>query len=389
MIILFILNELPFPKHRNGVAQINYEILVRAPYNITIDIIVADVINLDLEASLRQLAPQIRDITYLGLASDRRYRVGNLITGALFGRNFFELPEISQRLSNASSKYDVTYVAPLMSFFDFYRTSPVFLNAVDSFAVFNKNAYKNSGKFINYIKHKLYDKYESNILKSVALTSFVSDSDLNYVRERNPHLLLRNIPLGVDTDYFYFDSTSRESHSLLFTGNFSYSPNAEAALYLAIEIFPLIRAVRPTSVLYIIGRNPPIELVGLPGVITTGFVEDIREYFWRCTVYVCPLRTGSGVKYKILEAMASGIPIISSTLGIDGIEGMQCDVNYLHADNVNDFVRQSLMLFDSIEIRTQISKCARDLVTTRTGWKEIVVQYYEAMSSLRNAKFRF
>lgn len=130
------------------------------------------------------------------------------------------------------------------------------------------------------------------------------------------------IPNGVDVDYWQRSSPQRGVDTIVFTGAMHYPPNADAALYLIEGILPLVRQSVPSAQLLIVGRNPTPRLVRAgqqPGVTVTGFVDDVRPYLERATVFAAPLRFGAGIQNKLLEAMAMEVPVVASPLAADGL----------------------------------------------------------------------
>jgi glycosyltransferase involved in cell wall biosynthesis len=130
------------------------------------------------------------------------------------------------------------------------------------------------------------------------------------------------IPNGVDVDYWQRSSRELGVDTIVFTGGMDYPPNADAARYLIEEILPVVRHSVPGAQLLIVGRNPDPALVGAgrqPGVTVTGFVDDVRPYLERATVFAAPLRFGAGIQNKLLQAMAMEIPGVASPLAADGL----------------------------------------------------------------------
>ena len=340
----------------------------------------------DSEAALREIAPGIGSIHYIRPLKQRSSRIVNLLTGMCAGRAVSESPEAVTHLNEAADSYDAIYIAPLMSYIDPTRHPRTMLNAVDSFAKFNDNAYRNRGGWRDLLKRELYAAYERKILRRVSLTSFVSKSDTEYVKKRGGTANIVTIPNGVDTDYFYPNTVARDPETVLFTGNFSYAPNSEAALYFARHVFPQLRKSRPGARFMVVGRDAPDELRDMPGVTVTGFVDDIRQYYQRCSVFVCPLLSGAGMKNKVLEAMASGIPIVSNRLGADGIPVIQPDVHYLGAETVEDFVEAVLGLWSNPERSARFATSARDVAVQELGWNRTAEKYYTALASVASKR---
>ncbi len=149
----------------------------------------------------------------------------------------------------------------------------------------------------------------------------VSDRDRDELRGLNPALPVEVIPNGVNLEYFQASEETRDPYALLFTGNYEYAPNVDAALHLARDLFPRIRERIPDAKLWIVGNAPTPEMEALASdaITVTGRVPDMRTYLERAAVFVCPLRLGAGIKNKVLEALALRLPVIATPLSVDGI----------------------------------------------------------------------
>jgi glycosyltransferase involved in cell wall biosynthesis len=128
---------------------------------------------------------------------------------------------------------------------------------------------------------------------------------------------------GVDMEFFSPDSTRVEPDKLVFTGVMGYAPNEDAAIHFADDILPLVRRKRPDATFWIVGSEPSERLMAYgkrPGIHVTGKVDDVRSYVRSSALFVCPLRIGSGVKNKILAAMAMEKATVATPLSIDGLD---------------------------------------------------------------------
>lgn len=380
MRVLFVLTELPYPPSRNGIALINHELLSRAPADIRIDILVTGIKESDEDlAGLRVDAPAVDQIDFTGESLSRKYRVGNLLSGALFGQNLFTQPGVQRHFRQRRSQHDAIYVAPLMTGFDFRLAKPLFLNAVDSFARLNENAYRRTGRWRDRLKMLLYRAYERRALGTASVINFVSSADLESVRAGAPELPLISISNGVDSSRFFPDEAQRIPGRMLFTGNYDYAPNAEAARHLVTQIFPLIRAAWPAATLQIVGRNPPAAVTDCPGVIVTGFVDDIAACYRSAEVFVCPLLSGAGVKNKVLEALSSGLPVVTTPLGIEGIEQLEDGRHYLLANDPREIAKQVVAVFQDTALRRSLGQEARSIVIRHHSWAPIADRYFDAL----------
>jgi len=150
-----------------------------------------------------------------------------------------------------------------------------------------------------------------------------STVDEQVIRELSTKPKTLTITNGVDMEYFAPDSTLLEADKIVFTGVMDYAPNEDAALHFAEDIFPLVKAKRPHVQFWIVGSGPTERvkaLTRISGVHVTGKVEDVRPYVRSATVFVCPLRVGSGVKNKILAAMAMQKATVATSMSIDGLD---------------------------------------------------------------------
>jgi glycosyltransferase involved in cell wall biosynthesis len=159
----------------------------------------------------------------------------------------------------------------------------------------------------------------------------------------------------------------------------SWQANVDGIHFLLDEVWPALVAARPRINAVIIGRDPPTALAskikerGL-NVTLTGFVDDIRPYVARSHVYVIPLWVGSGTRIKAFEAMAMGRPVISTSLGIEGLD-VRDGEHFLRADSADAFSRGILSLLDETAARTRIAAAARRLMEERFSWAKVATQF--------------
>ncbi|MGB2894557.1 MAG: glycosyltransferase, partial [Anaerolineales bacterium] len=172
-------------------------------------------------------------------------------------------------------------------------------------------------------RKKIYNYEKAQIRKFTACLA-ITPQDECYIHSLAQQAITAVVPNGVDIEYFSPRPSSNEkASSLLFTGTMSWEPNVDAVKYFVGEILPLIQKENPGVSFQIVGRDPTPEVLELekyPGVSVTGFVEDIRPYLTSCNVYVVPIRCGAGTRLKILEALAMGKPVVSTTIGAEGLQ---------------------------------------------------------------------
>jgi glycosyltransferase involved in cell wall biosynthesis len=177
---------------------------------------------------------------------------------------------------------------------------------------------------------RLMERYEARVYMEYDACVVVAEPDRSHLLGLNPLIKTHVIPNGVRLTSDSY--TPPEEHcGVVFVGDMGYGPNIEAAVGLAVEVFPRVRELIPQAKLFIVGRNPAKPVLSLhsldKGVIVTGEVSDVRSYIRRCAVSVAPVRYGSGVKNKVLDALSLGRRVIAYPSACFGL-----------ADGYRDFV---------------------------------------------------
>jgi sugar transferase (PEP-CTERM/EpsH1 system associated) len=198
-------------------------------------------------------------------------------------------------------------------------------------------------------------------------------------------------PNGVDPEQFPYAEGGRDARTVMFTGRMSYFPNADAARFLAREVLPLVRRSVADARLEIVGAGPPPAVQSLgrePGVTVTGPVADMGACLRRATLAVAPLRAGTGIQLKVLEAMASGAPLVGTPRALEGL-GLADGLEALVAEGPAAIAAAIVRLLSDTELRIQIARRARARVERDYTWQrvaEIVDMAYD--SALQRAQAR-
>ena len=181
------------------------------------------------------------------------------------------------------------------------------------------------------------------------------------------------VPNGVDLDRYKGDFGAPEPGTLIFPGALTYGANFDAMAFFLHQVFPLVKARRPEVVLRITGKTNGVPVDRLPldeRVILTGHLDDVRPpvaQSWACVV---PLRIGGGTRLKILEAMALGTPVVSTSKGAEGLEVVPGE-HILIADEPTEFADAVLRLLDDPALRTKLAADGQRLVREQYGWEQI------------------
>ena len=178
---------------------------------------------------------------------------------------------------------------------------------------------------------------------------------------------------GIDVARYVFRGGGREPDTLLFVGNFKHPPNQAALEWFAKEVFPRVREKRPAARLIAVGAQAPLgfrETVVQPGVEFLGAVEEIRDVMARYAVFLAPILSGSGVRVKLLEAFAAGIPVVSTTIGAEGLTETSGDIAWI-ADEPKEFAVAVLRLLEDPAAALAMAIRARREVEQRWDMAQI------------------
>lgn len=224
-------------------------------------------------------------------------------------------------------------------------------------------------RLFNRLERRKLQREEVALWRRVDGCVLTSAREERIVRAQAPATRTTVVPNGVDLEYFQPAPGEPDPTALVFTGNFGYHPNADAAVFFAREVLPLIQRVRPEARLTLVGRGAPEEVQRLAGphVVVTGQVADVRPYVAQAGVFVVPLRMGSGTRLKVLEALAMGRPVVSTALGCEGID-VRDGQHLLVAESPADFARAVLRLLDEPVLGRTLAARGRVLVERTYGW---------------------
>jgi len=223
----------------------------------------------------------------------------------------------------------------------------------------------------------------------------VSERDRLKLREMTPKACVHVVENGVEANHYSLVETQlapgrlpgqsgERLKDIVFVGSMDSHANIDAARYFALEVWPRIRAQSPELRFLIVGSRPVLEvreLANLPGVTVTGTVEDVRPYYCGAFAAVAPLRIAGGTRLKILEAMAAGVSVISTSVGAEGL-AVNPGANILIADTVEEMARVVWDLYNSHETQKRLSRAGRELVRARYDWSVIGLSLYHVYRGL-------
>ncbi len=234
---------------------------------------------------------------------------------------------------------------------------------------------------------------EARFCRQAAHVVAVSSSDAGELRRRFGVERVSEIPTGVDTEYFAPPDRTRADWDLVFIGAMDWLPNVDGVRWFTSEVLPLIRSRRPGVTVAFAGRNPDPSVLEAarrdPLLHVTGTVPDIRPYLWNSLVSIVPLRIGGGTRLKIYEAMAAGVPVVSTSIGAEGLS-VTTGSDILLADDPGSFAASCLALLDSADRRTAQATRAREGVCSNFSWRKVAESFEDILraSTATNALSR-
>lgn len=219
-------------------------------------------------------------------------------------------------------------------------------------------------KVINY-KHAFIELYDRIIT--------VTEKDQEVLNIFFPSISITTIETGVDIESFPYLYKSSSKKNLVYLGAYRHYPNEDAVIYFVNEIFPLIKKKDRDVKLYIVGSHPTRRINRLKrheDIVITGSVPDVKPYLEKGTIFIAPIRLGGGIKGKILEAMATGLPVVATPLAVTGL-GARDGENISIASTSEEFAEKVVALLSDNELREKFSLNGRRFVEEKFDWKVI------------------
>lgn len=390
--ILWLSHNVPYPP-KTGVLQRNYNLIKEASKIGNIYLIAVFQknilpINFDLVEIKRELGKFCTEIEiiYLPIDSSKLIwfytAIKSLFTRDPFASNWLKSSQIKQSIEKLLGKVNFNIVHyDTISFAHYYCLTKhitcilnhhnVESHLMERRAKIEKNPFK---RFYFKQESKKLKHYEKYYCDKFQLNFTVSESDKNLLQKVNPKIKCEIIPNGVDIAYFTRKKEQRVRGQLLFAGGMNWYPNRDAVLCLVKDIWPKIRKKYPETTMTIVGANPPQEIIELSNtdrrLKVTGFVDDVRPYFIRADMYLCPMRDGGGTRLKVLDTLSMETVLISTTMGCEGVN-ITPNENVLIADTPREFSNQVGRVLNDSHFRSILVNNGRKLIEQQYSWSVI------------------
>ena len=311
---------------------------------------------------------------------------------------YFTDPAMSETLARVveEEQPDVLYAQLLRvsSYIEPYadRVRVAAFNASVTLEMKRTMAYAGKGpvaRLMAWLEHRKLSAFEPEFARRFDRVLYISEHDRAQAETEAPLDNVLILPHGVDYEYFTPDPTvPKTPDSVIMTGNMGYAPNVDAAQYLAAEVLPLVRDEIPNVTLSIVGADPPAavrDLANDPAIEVTGRVPDLRVYMNRAAVAVAPIRIGAGLQNKVLEGMSMGLPVVTTTIGNEGIQAVDGEKLFV-ADSPDLFAKRITELLRDARLRERVGAAARNFILSDWTWETFLTRLEADMEALVDAR---
>lgn len=244
------------------------------------------------------------------------------------------------------------------------------------FQIDRRNVRRLTGAVYSFIQWRRLTRFERQVCHTVDHIIAVSEADAEAFKQLAPGRPVSVVPNGIHTaPYAHIDSSLNLGPcALVFTGSMNYRPNVDAALWFAEQVLDKVRARVPEAKFFIVGSQPHARLDSLrqrPDVEITGWVSEVKPFLHAAAIYVVPLRMGSGTRLKLLQAMAAGCAIVSTTIGAQGLQ-VTHKQHLLLANTASDFAKAIIELLENPSERDFLRQNGASYVKMDYDWSVIV-----------------
>lgn len=301
--------------------------------------------------------------------------MGDMVRSTEYIRNCdtFTVADLDDRISlryQRQLENDIDGINPYGAFLD---TVPGFLRKLMLIKCVKLSVVKNEIKLLN--------KYELEIGTVCDATVFVAQKEAD---DFNNELGMKKafaVPIGVDTEYFSYRVCGNEGNIIGFLGALNVAHNENAVRHFIVDIFPNVIKKVPDAKFLVIGGGASGELRSLQddNVVFTGRVEDVRDYLEKCKVFVCPMTFGSGIKTKNLEAMAMGLPVVTTAIGAENIDAKDGS-DWIVADKTDVFADELVKLLTDDKARQNLGNNGSKFIRKNFTWDSAAGQFKKLFS---------
>jgi sugar transferase (PEP-CTERM/EpsH1 system associated) len=376
MKICFLAPRFPYPVIKGDSLRVYHQLRALSPHHRVTLLTLADTpVSREDYAHVANLCERVEVVPL-----SRWRALWNLGVGVLSGQpmqvRYYRARALQRRLTAllAGERFDVvhTTLIRMLPYVWGLRELPVVVDLIDSLSL-NLEARRLQVRGLRRLAYEMeyrrVRKYEQEVVRRFPALVVSSPADQQALGGDNVAV----IPNGVDMEQFPFRGpVGRDADTLVFTGNMGYHPNEEAVVWFAAEVWPLLLRRYPRLRFQIVGTSPTERvraLAGIEGIEVLGRVPDVAAYLNRATVAVCPMRSGSGIQNKVLEAMAAGTPVVATSIANRGVQAVP-GRDLLVADSGASFAAAVAEMVDSPAAAAALGRAGRSFVEEHFRWEQ-------------------
>lgn len=400
MRFLFLCNKSPWPAHEGGPIAMNSLIqgLLKDGHQIKILAVNSDKYNVKIQdvpedyiaktgIELIHIDLDIKPVdAFLNLFTNKSYHVQRFISKD-FGQR---LSEILQSESFDIIQFETIFMAPYLEISRKYSKAKLILRAHNIEHLIWERLSKQGSNPLKkmYLRHlsRTLKYYEISMLKHFDGIAAITQSDGNFFRNHS-NVSVIDLPFGIDLEKYNPNLAEPEFPSLFHLGSMNWIPNEEGIKWFLDEVWPLVHKNQPDLKLYLAGRYMPEWLMKsqLKNVIIVGEVADAQEFICSKSIAIVPLLSGSGIRIKIIEAMALGKAVVSTSIGAEGIQ-IENGHNILIADEPSKMASAINQLVEDVFFTLKIGANARVCIEEKYDNRKIIQKYCDWLNSNNNQK---
>jgi len=303
--------------------------------------------------------------------------------------DYYYDPYMAMKVSQvlAREKPDILYLTRPMANYVQNIDIPKIIQPYDAVHEWHRQRYQHTNnykKILYLLTYLMTRHYEKNVYPKFDACLVVTNEDKRLLNLLSPRINTVVIPNGVDIEYFKPINIKEVFPSIIYLSEMSGSMPVTNILYFVNQIFPYIKKEFPRITLYLVGRNPVKEVVNLAkdkSIIVTGYVDDVREYLAKSSIFIAPMIMGTGIKNKVLEAMSMGKCVVTTSVGAQGINGVH-EKDLIISDNPEEFSAWIIKLLKDRSLRNSLGNNARELIEKEYTWEKIACSFDQLLRDI-------
>lgn len=383
MRILYLCHRIPYPPNKGEKIRAFHQLqAIAARHEVDLFTLTDRADDLVHQSALAPYCQRIM-VSKLNPRLSRLRALPFLLTRSPLTVPYFYSDELQREIRSAISQrsYDRIFVfcSAMAQYVDLAGGIPVVLDLVDvdsdKWAQYADSASFPFSAIYKREAHRLQD-YERHISEKAACVLVTTAREARLVRQIAPAARVHVVPIGIDSKHFNeaADRPVASFPTIVFVGEMSYYPNEQAVLYFTRQVLPLISDCVPGVRFLIVGRNPSSKvrkLQEIKGVEVTGSVPDVQPYLAQAQVSVAPFKIAAGLQTKILEALASGLPVVATPIALQGLLPSVADV--INAgQSPEEMAKQIVFLLRDPQLARRVGLEGQRRVAAEYGWGPIL-----------------